>query len=98
MLALQLLQLLVPLHIAATTRTVAPLHATTATAAPTAECQAVADLWCNAGNDCVAVCRKAGDELPLVARHDIIAGGGGWKCFSPSALDPTKRKYVETHV
>ena len=61
---------------------------------PSTQCQAVLDLWCNAGNACVSVCRDAGDKVPLVARHDNIDGGGGWKCFSPSALDPSLRKYT----
>ena len=56
-------------------------------------CQLVLDLYCNAGNDCVPIIQRDGFELPLVARADLMQKGE-WRCYSPSALDKTKSRYV----
>ena len=68
-----------------------------ATPTPSPGCQMVMDLWCNADVSCVSSCTAGGFKLPLVARFGLKSTepeNGVWRCYSPSALDKTERKYT----
>ena len=75
--------------------------ATIAVPPPTAACQAVLDLWCAGDAVCTADVKKDGAAVPLLARRDLQreSGGGtldGWRCYSPTALDKSRARYVGT--
>jgi hypothetical protein len=75
---------------------VLPLLAAAALAAPSGAspaCQMVLDLWCNADDSCVDIIKRDTFKLPLVARFDL-KNSSMWRCYSPSALDKTKTRYV----
>lgn len=51
---------------------------------------------CNADTACVQSIKAGGGELPLVALDDTDSEGSAadWRCYSPSALNANKTKYV----
>jgi hypothetical protein len=82
---------LLPMMLAAPSSSLAPWQ-------PSAKCQAVADAWCNHGNDgnrnksCFDLVRQRGCDGPMLARKSG-PGKEQWRCYSPKTLTPDHKRY-----